>query len=98
MERRSPRFCLDPIRHPLTANRLPHMSRLSALALTLLVALAPTAGRARDSHILWAVKGQHNTVYLLGSVHVLRPQDAGLPSAMERAYQESERLVMEIDL
>lgn len=74
------------------------MSRFAALALTLLVALAPTAGRARDSHILWAVKGQHNTVYLLGSVHVLRPQDAGLPPAMERAYRESERLVMEIDL
>ena len=68
------------------------------LALTLLVALAPATGLARDRHILWAVQGQHNTVYLLGSVHVLRPQDAGLPEAMERAYKDSERLVMEIDL
>jgi hypothetical protein len=63
-----------------------------------LVALAPATGLARDRHVLWAVQGQHNTVYLLGSVHVLRPQDAGLPPVMERAYRESERLVMEIDL
>jgi uncharacterized protein YbaP (TraB family) len=64
----------------------------------MLVGLAPATGLARDRNVLWAVQGQHNTVFLLGSVHVLRPQDAGLPPAMERAYQESERLVMEIDL
>jgi uncharacterized protein len=69
-----------------------------ALALVLLVALAPATGLARERHILWAVQGRHNTVYLLGSVHVLRPQDAGLPEVMERAYRESERLVMEVDL
>ncbi|HEX9207216.1 MAG TPA: TraB/GumN family protein [Steroidobacteraceae bacterium] len=63
-----------------------------------LFALAPANAWARDRHILWAVQGQHNTVYLLGSVHVLRPQDAVLPEVMERAYRESERLVMEIDL
>jgi uncharacterized protein YbaP (TraB family) len=58
----------------------------------------PVTALARDNHALWAVKGQYNTVYLLGSVHVLRPQDAELPTAMERAYDASERLVMEIDL
>ncbi len=63
-----------------------------------LVALVPATGLARDNHVLWAVQGQHNTVYLLGSVHVLRPQDAELPPAMEHAYDASERLVMEIDL
>ena len=72
------------------------MFRLAALALAL--ALVPATGQARDSHVLWAVQGQHNTVYLLGSIHVLRPQDAALPAVMERAYDESERLVMEIDL
>jgi len=76
----------------------PLLGCLTSLALALSVALLPATGLARDRHVLWAVQGQHNTVYLLGSVHVLRPQDAGLPPAMERAYQESERLVMEIDL
>ena len=74
------------------------MRRLAALALAVVVALAPASSFARGKHILWAVKGEHNTVYLLGSVHVLRPGDANLPDAAERAYAESEKLVMEIDL
>jgi len=48
--------------------------------------------------VLWAVAGQHNTVYLLGSVHVLRAEDGGLPQVAEDAYRDAERLVMEIDL
>jgi hypothetical protein len=44
------------------------------------------------------VRGAHNTVYLLGSIHVLRPGDVGLPSAAQSAYDDAERLVMEIDL
>jgi uncharacterized protein YbaP (TraB family) len=74
------------------------MQPLVALALAVIVALAPASSFARDKHILWAVKGEHNTVYLLGSVHVLRPGDARLPDAAEHAYAESEKLVMEIDL
>lgn len=74
------------------------LPRLASLVLALSVALAPAAGLARDKHILWTVQGRHNTVYLLGSVHVLRPEDARLPEVMQRAYQDAERLVMEIDL
>ena len=37
------------------------------------------------------------TVYLAGSMHLLRPEDARLPAGFELAYRESERLVMEID-
>jgi hypothetical protein len=48
--------------------------------------------------VLWSVQGRHNTVYFLGSIHVLRPQDGGLPAAADRAYQDAEQLVMEIDL
>jgi len=66
--------------------------------LALALALAPATGLARDRHILWAVQGKHNTVYLLGSVHALRAADAGLPQAAERAYEDAEQLVMEIDL
>lgn len=72
--------------------------RGAALVVTLLVTLAPAASYARDKHILWAVKGAHNTVYLLGSVHVLRPEDARLPEVAERAYSDAEKIVMEIDL
>jgi uncharacterized protein len=74
-------------------------SRLLGQA-TCLAALL-TAGLARaDSarHILWQVHGKHNTVYLLGSIHVLRDKDYPLPQAITNAYAHAARLVMEIDL
>jgi uncharacterized protein YbaP (TraB family) len=47
---------------------------------------------------VWAIRGPHNTVYLAGSIHLLRAEDAELPPAFARAYADSARLVMEIDL
>jgi uncharacterized protein YbaP (TraB family) len=49
-------------------------------------------------HILWEVKGKHNTVYLLGSVHMLKAADSALPPAAMHAYAVSKILVMELDL
>jgi uncharacterized protein YbaP (TraB family) len=66
------------------------------LAQLVLFAGATPGAQARD--ILWTVTGRHNTVYLLGSIHVLRPTDGGLPEAAEHAYEDAEQLVMEIDL
>lgn len=47
---------------------------------------------------VWAVRGDHNTVYLAGSVHLLKANDSGLPTAFDRAYAGSRALVMELDL
>jgi uncharacterized protein YbaP (TraB family) len=47
---------------------------------------------------VWAVRGQHNTVYLAGSIHVLPANDTALPPAFEHAYADSAKLVMELDL
>jgi uncharacterized protein YbaP (TraB family) len=74
------------------------MRYLTTLLLAFCVALAPAPVLARGKHILWAVQGKQNTVYLLGSVHVLRAGDAALSDVAERAYEDSESLVMEIDL
>src|SRR5206468_3788167 len=41
---------------------------------------------------------EHNTVYLGGSVHLLKEADSALPAAFERAYSGSKTLVMELDL
>jgi len=71
---------------------------LAAAILSLVVGLASPAGQARDRSILWAVDGAHNTVYLLGSIHVLRAGDSALTETAERAYEDAEQLVMEIDL
>ncbi|HEY6642569.1 TraB/GumN family protein [Povalibacter sp.] len=46
---------------------------------------------------LWSVQGKTNTVYLLGSVHFLKPSDE-LPQAIDAAYRDAERIVMEIDM
>jgi uncharacterized protein YbaP (TraB family) len=43
------------------------------------------------------VKGKTNTVYLLGSVHFLRPTDR-LPAPIDAAYADAEQLLMEIDM
>ena len=47
---------------------------------------------------VWALHGERNTVYLAGSLHLLRPDDAQLPPMFEQAYEDAETLVMEIDL
>jgi uncharacterized protein YbaP (TraB family) len=53
---------------------------------------------ADGSGLVYSVKGDRNTVYLAGSVHMLKQADSKLPAAFERAYAESEAIVMEIDL
>ena len=47
---------------------------------------------------VWALKGARNTVYLAGSVHLLRASEAKLPGAFDRAYADSSALVMEVDM
>jgi uncharacterized protein YbaP (TraB family) len=74
----------------------PPLAGLAALAL--LAAALPGPAQARDRSLLWTLGGEHNTVYLLGSIHVLRPADGGLTPAAESAYVDAERLLMEIDL
>ena len=68
-----------------------------ALLLLLPWALA-AAGATPDRHCLWEVRGARNTVYLLGSVHMLNAADGVLPGVMSDAYARSATLVMELDL
>lgn len=63
------------------------------LALCLLGSLNAHAGSP-----VWVIHGKHNTVYLAGSIHLLKADDARLPPAIEHAYASSSTLVMELDL
>ena len=63
------------------------------LALSLLGCLT-----AHAASPVWAIHGDHNTVYLAGSVHLLKASDSALPAAFDRAYSGSRTLVMELDL
>ena len=72
--------------------------RLAALLATAALTVAPAPAGAAERSVVWSVRGERNTVYLFGSILVLRPGDAGLPRAAEAAYDDAEQLVMEIDM
>ena len=68
------------------------------LALSLLGGLTAPLLSAQAASPVWAIRGAHNTVYLAGSIHLLPAKDAALPAAFDRAYADSAKLVMELDL
>jgi hypothetical protein len=76
----------------------PKTSAWARLLLLLLLGAWLDARADAAHHILWAVKGRHNTVYLLGSVHMLKAADSALPSEALSAYAASKGLVMELNL
>ena len=61
-------------------------------------ALCVPARADTSLHSLWEMHGKHNTVYLLGSIHVLRAGDYPLAPAVEGAYRNSKALLMEINM
>ena len=66
----------------------------------LLLFAACPALAADDGHPLsmWRIDGARNSIYLLGSIHMLREKDYPIPSAIYEAYEEAEALIMEIDM
>ncbi len=62
-----------------------------------LVAQQPGPATA-TRHCLWKVQGQHSNVYLLGSVHVLKPEDYPLAAPIEQAFTNSPMAVFETDM
>jgi uncharacterized protein YbaP (TraB family) len=60
--------------------------------------LCVTAHADSALHSLWELHGKHNTVYLLGSIHVLRPSDYPLPPAVLEAYGNCKSVLMEVNL
>ena len=79
-------------------NWLASSARAGLLPVFCALALVSQAHADGERHTFWAVKGHQNTVYLFGSVHVLKSDDHGLPEAAMRAYLAAKSLVMELDL
>ena len=73
------------------------IARFAALTLVFWVYALPCCADTA-LHSLWELRGKHNTVYLLGSIHVLRAADYPLAPAVLDAYTNSKSLVMEINL
>ena len=73
------------------------MRRTLSVLLLALILLGPGAA-ADEPAMLWVAQGNQNSVYLLGSIHLLRPQDHPLPPAIELVYDAADVLVMELDM
>jgi uncharacterized protein YbaP (TraB family) len=73
--------------------------RWRLLGLTLSCVVLSSAVRADGGlHALWELHGKHNTVYILGSIHVLRPSDYPLAPAVLNAYGNAKSIFMEVNL
>lgn len=57
-----------------------------------------SAGAQADALPMWSVSGAGNQVYILGSIHFLRPGRDRLPRGIIDAYDQSDVLIMELDL
>ena len=68
--------------------------------LFLLCAFSPCAPADTEGHpvTLWRAQGINNSVYLLGSIHLLRAEDHPLPTVIDAAYNDAEALIMELDM
>ena len=74
---------------------------LSALLLLPVVradqpAAAPASAEPPARPLLWKVSDADNSVYLLGSFHLLKPGDYPLPVEVDRAFEDAESLVFEL--
>jgi uncharacterized protein YbaP (TraB family) len=73
--------------------------RAAALLAALLCSTGAHAQKAGGAHILLqSVTQGDSTVYLLGSVHVAKPDIYPLNDYIEKAFADSSRLVVEVDL
>lgn len=55
-------------------------------------------GNALADSSVWSVTSGNNTVYLGGTMHLLRPSDYPLPEEYEQAYQASSEIYFETDI
>jgi Uncharacterized protein conserved in bacteria len=80
----------------------PQVERRCAVALLgLIVFLAGCSNLgsfSKSKSALWRIRGEHNVVYLLGSVHILPKNVYPLHPALERAFADSQRVAFEVDI
>lgn len=69
----------------------------TALSVALFATSISFAEEAKMAPI-WKISDENSTVFLAGSVHLLREKDLPLPPAFDRVYAEAEELVFEIDM
>jgi len=72
--------------------------RIACVILLCVLPWCATADTEGHPVTLWRVQGVNNSVYLLGSIHLLRAEDHPLPTVIDAAYKDAEVLIMELDM
>jgi len=64
-----------------------------------LIGILPAVAIAAGEHgLVYEVQSDAVTLYIAGSIHVLRKTDFPLPANMDEVYSKSDALIMELDL
>lgn len=74
--------------------------RLIILGLFILLPVSASAqivGNGYNNSLIYKIQGEKNTVYLLGSIHVLAEEYYPLTRAFSYAYYDSQKVIFEID-
>lgn len=85
-----------------TPSRIRNLNRFARLKAVIrrvaLLAGIGIVGNALADSSVWSVTSGNNTVYLGGTMHLLRPSDYPLPEEYEQAYQASSEIYFETDI
>ena len=76
----------------------PAIKPSNSFALMLTIALLQIAPGVWADAPVWRVTDGESTVYLGGTVHLLRPSDYPLPEEFDQAYEGSSELFFETDI
>jgi uncharacterized protein YbaP (TraB family) len=76
-------------------HRLPFVFVLLSL---ILLFNAAHAYEKTKRHFLWSVESKKNTIYLIGSIHMMKKDSYPLPEAIENIYGCCKKVVFETDL
>ena len=74
------------------------MNRLASGLLLCVLAFAAWSDDNSHPVTLWRADGASNSVYILGSIHMLREEDHPLPQIIDEVYADAEIIVMELDM
>ncbi len=74
------------------------MIRVACVSLLCMFSSCAWADTEGHPVTLWRAQGINNSVYLLGSIHLLRADDHPLPTVIDAAYKDAEVLIMELDM
>lgn len=99
--RRYRSLCVHVISYQCAAMRIVKRRYLFFIVffvISLFVAQAHPASAEQGDPFIWSVKGGKGTVYLLGSLHLLKNEAYPLADSIELTYRAAQRLVFEADI